>query len=199
MKRYAGVRFTGALDETEREAATRLLRSIEARATSWKTAASRTYALVEFGTAAQCCAIADPLSDCFPQARIDVPPLVVLRVRPAQTAALARLVAALAGPGRPDGIVDVVLDRDALVIEFDARRTPLALVVALIDVELSPLGGRMIEPLLALGDETLAAFARDVLGIDALDSSRIIETHLEALLAEPDVPSGNDVPQESLR
>ncbi|MDQ2907888.1 MAG: hypothetical protein M3R44_00885 [Candidatus Eremiobacteraeota bacterium] len=185
MKRYASVRFAGALDDAERGSAERLLRSAQARVTSWKATASRTYALLELGPSGDAVsAVAELLIDRFERARIDAPPLLVLNVRPAHAGALGRLTDALGGPGRPAGIIDVTADDDALLVELDSRRTPLALVVALIDVELAVQPGRTIEPLLGLDDENLAAFTSEFLGIGVLDASRIIETHVAALEAD---------------
>ncbi len=179
MKRYASVRFADALDRQERESATRELRSAGATATSWKTTATRTYAGLEVDPAADLERLGERLTD----ARLDLPPLGVLRVRPVHAHLLARLSDALGGAGRPSGVIDLVSDGDAVVVEFETHRTPLHLVIALIDGELASAPGRTIEPLVPLDDATLAAFAGDVLAIADLDASRIIETHTEALLA----------------
>jgi hypothetical protein len=113
--------------------------------------------------------------------RYDEPPLVVLRVTPLG-GRVAALRHALGGPGRPAGVLDVRVDGPALVLELDATRTPLALVVATIDAELGSAPGRTIEPLLPLDDATLVAFAATALGEPDLDTSRLVETHLEPLL-----------------
>ncbi|MBC5798573.1 MAG: hypothetical protein GIW94_01125 [Candidatus Eremiobacteraeota bacterium] len=177
MKRYASVRFGDVLGQHERESATRTLRSFGAAATSWRTTAARTYAGLEVDDRADL----DALRERLPSARLDEPPLRVLRICPSHGHALPRLGDALGGMGRPSGIVDLVPDGDALVVEFDTRTAP-SLVVALVDVELAAAPGRTIEPLVPLDDATLAEFAGDVLGIAALDATRIIETHTVAWL-----------------
>ncbi len=141
--------------------------SAGATRTSWATSGTRSYATFELA------AHAAPL----PHA------LAVLRVTPELPRKRAALEAALAGAGRPAGVSDVYADGAGIVIEFDPRRSPLALVVAAIDVELASAPGRTIEALVPLDDETLAAFAGSVLGDPSLDASRLIETYLEPLLA----------------
>lgn len=188
MKRYASVRFGDALDRQERESATRALRSAGATATSWKTTAARTYAGLEVDREADFKRLGDRLAgerldERLPNARLDVPPLGVLRVRPVHAHLLARLSDALGGAGRPSGIIELVSDGDAVVVEFQPQRTPLHLVIALIDGELATAPGRTIEPLVPFDDATLAAFAGGMLAIADLDASRIVETHTEALLA----------------
>ncbi|MBD5653822.1 MAG: hypothetical protein IAI50_01420, partial [Candidatus Eremiobacteraeota bacterium] len=56
-------------------------------------------------------------------------------------------------------------------------------IVALIDATLERSSGRTIEALAPLDDETLCAFASDLLGEPDLDASRLIETYLEPMLA----------------
>lgn len=173
MKRLASVRYDGVLAPREREEAARSLASAGAEVTSWNAAAGQTYAHVVFKAEA-------PL-DFQTSGRLDEPPLTVLRVIPGARADLAIVHDALAGPGRPAGVVDARLDDRALVVELDASRTPLALLVAVVDVALGGAPGRRIAPLLPLDDATLSAFAGAVLGEPDLDPSRLIETHLEPL------------------
>ena len=118
-----------------------------------------------------------------------MPPLAVLRVAPDAPRRLAALSEALGGPGRPAGVCELRAEASALVVEIDARRTPLALVLALIDAELENAPGRTIEPLVILDDGALAAFAGDLLGEPSLDASRLIETFLEPLLASGAEPA----------
>ncbi len=143
MKRYASVRFGDALDVDAREAAAGVLRSAGATPTSWQTTTARTYLAVEFEAAADpalignaAAALSRSLRERFPAARFDHPPFVVLRARIAHGQASSRIVDALSGNGRPAGIVDTYDDDGAVVIELDAARTPVALIVALLDVEL---------------------------------------------------------------
>jgi hypothetical protein len=116
-------------------------------------------------------------------ARVDVPALAVLRVEPLWPRALPALMHALSGPGRPAGVVDARPDgASALIVELDCGTTALALVVALIDVELRAAPGRRIVPVIEFDDDVLTAFAGAALGEPDLDRSRLIETYLEPLL-----------------
>ncbi len=179
MKRYASVRYGGALDASEREAFTRTLRCGGASPISWNATAAASYAGIQLEASCDVAA----LRAALPTFRIDAPPLVVLRVKPSHPRMLDRLSHALGGDGRPAGIVGAAHDGDALIVEIEPRRTALALVVALIDVELRGAPARTIEPLVPLDDATLAAFVGDVLAVPELDTTRIIETHVEPLLA----------------
>jgi hypothetical protein len=111
------------------------------------------------------------------------PPLLVLRVVPEASRLLERLCAACSGPGRPAGIAEAYRDGNGVVVEFDPRRSSLALVVALIDAELAAAPGRAIETLVPLDDVSLTAYAGAVLGLPALSPAHLIETYLEPLLA----------------
>ena len=180
MKRFASVRFGGVLDTDERARTTRDLRSAGAAVRSWKSTRTRTYATVATdaldarGIASACAA-----------AQVDVPALAVLRIVPDVRRNVARLADALGGAGRPSGVRETYRDSDdALVAEIDTARTPLAFVVALIDAELARAPGRRLEPLVGLDDDALAAFAGHVLATPDLARTRIIETHLEAMLSE---------------
>lgn len=175
MKRFASIRFDAALAASDREAVLRSLVSGGAAATSWSDGGGRTYALVDLaGTA--------PLR-ALPGARVDEPPLAVLRVTPRSARGVAALERVLDGPGRPGGVVAVRREPGALVVEVAPRRTGLGTIAALVDAALEFEPGRTIEPLLPLDDETLAACAGALLGEPRLDAARLIETHLERFLA----------------
>ena len=177
MKRFASLRYDGVLAPRERDETTRSLASAGIAVTSWNAASGRTYARVTLPASLS--------SATELPGRIDEPPLVVLRVIPDAPPGLALVHDALAGPGRPLGVVDARLDDDTLVVELDASRTPLALLVAVVDIALGAAAKRRIEPLLPLDDATLSAFAGALLGEPDLDSSRLIETHLEPLIGAP--------------
>ena len=97
---------------------------------------------------------------------------------------LEPLLACFSGPARPAGVVDARREDDAVVVEIDVARTPLALVLATIDAELEYAPGRTIETLQPLDDTTLTALGGALLGEPRIDVSRLIETHLEPLLGE---------------
>jgi hypothetical protein len=178
--RFASVRFDGVLGPRERDDTVRALRSTAADVTSWNDAAGRTYARISFDGARADAAL-DPLREF---ARVDVPPLAIWRIEPHDAHRRSRLLHALGGPGRPAGIVDARTDGErALVVEFDCARSAPAFVLALVDVELRGSPGRRIEPLLPLEDTDLAALAGALLREPDLSAERLIETHLEPLLA----------------
>jgi hypothetical protein len=174
LKRFASLRYDGVLAPREREKMARSLASAGVAVTSWNAAAGRTYARVALA--------GSPTSAAELPGRIDEPPLTVLRLIPDTPPDLARVRDALGGPGRPLGVVDARLDDGTLVVELDTSLTPLALLVAVVDVALGGAARRRIEPLLPLDDATLTAFAGALLGEPELDSSRLIETHLEPLI-----------------
>jgi hypothetical protein len=168
------------LAESERDALASLLLSLGAAPTFWAPAppVARTYVRCEVETEP---GDASTRLAAAGAARIDLPPLAVLEIAPAGGAGLARLAAALGGPGRPGGIISCERTAATLLIELDTARSSLDLAVALIDAEL---GGRerRIVPLLPLEDEVLARFAAARLGAPSFGANRIIETHAEALL-----------------
>jgi hypothetical protein len=177
--RFASVRYDGVLGPSERDETVRSLRSTGADVTSWSVAGGRTYCRVRVNAADESAARA-----ALPRAaRVDLPPLGVMRVEPFWPAALPALRHALGGPGRPAGVVDLRSDGSAaLVVDFDCRRTAPDLIVAVIDAELRAFPGRRITPVLPFEDDVLAAFAGALLSEPDVDASRLIETHLEPLL-----------------
>jgi hypothetical protein len=177
LKQFASVRFADVLAASERAAATRTLRSAGATPTSWNEAAGRTYALVELAAPDAC----ERTIAAFPDARVSAPPDVVLRVTPDLARRLPALIATFGGAGRPVGVVASAIETAAIVVEVDVRTTPLATIVALVDVETGE-RARRIEPVLPFDDDTLASFAGSLLGEPALDATRILEPYVEAVL-----------------
>jgi len=175
VKGFASVRYDTVLAPSERAAVTRALSSAGAEVSSWTSAAGRTYASVGFEADA---ALASAMQSA---ARVDAPPLVVLRITPDHSRRRGPLLDALGGSGRFAGIVDAQPDGDAVIVELDPRKTPLAVVIAAIDIELRTAPGRTIEPLVLVDDATLAAFARDCLQEPKLDQARIIEPYVDSL------------------
>ncbi len=181
MKQFASVRFADVLAASERAAATRTLRSAGATVTSWNEAAGRTYARLALSAPGAC----ERTSAAFPEAHVSAPPLVVLRVTPDLPRRLPAIAHALAGAGRPAGVVASATEADAYVVEIDVRTTSLATIVTLVDLETGE-RARRIEPILPLEDETLAAFAAAILGEPSLDATRILEPYVEAMLERAD-------------
>lgn len=178
-------RFDWLPDDGERARFAAGLSSHGARLASWKPhpASGRTYALVDYdGDAPPPHAIAEHQ----PPARIDNPPLCVLDIEPAARAACARIAAVLGGPGGPAGVREALVSGDSVLVEVEEWRTPLALVVDLIDLELAhDAPGRSIVPLFGIRDDVLAAFAAAVLATPEIDRSRLIETYTDPLRAGP--------------
>ena len=180
MKRFASVMFDGVLASCERDDMTRALDSCGATATSWNASAHHTYASVELAPVADCATIARATN-----ARVDEPALVVLRVAPRFADRSGALLDAFVGAGSPMGVRDARTDGNgAIVIAIDVTQTAPLVALALIDVETGGPAFRRIEPLVALSDATLAAFAGAFLREPTIDASCIIETFLEPLLAD---------------
>lgn len=178
VERSASVRFDGVLASNERDDAARALASCGATVTSWNTCGQRTYATVALDDAASVEEAAARLT-----ARIDSPPLAILRITPDVPRLLPALERALGGPGRPVGVRECSRVDASLVIECDVRVTSLSMLVALVDCELAHAPGRTIEPLVGLDDETLVAFAAVALREPELDARRLIEPHLARAIA----------------
>ncbi len=177
MELSASVRFAGALAASERAVVTRTLRSAGATVTSWNDAGDRTYALLAIAPSAT----ERTIAAAVPGASVAVPARAVLRVTP--TAARMDAVAdALTGAAAPRGIVASAREADAVIVEVDLEVTPLAAIVARVDVETRG-DARRIDLVLPLADDALARFAGALLADPAIDASRMIETHLEPLLA----------------
>ena len=167
------------LNEQKRADASRTLASFAATALSWSQSGKRSYALLQLSSDGPL----EAISGALPEARIDEPPLAVMAVRLSMAAARPAVFGALGGPGRPLGVVDAYLDGDGIIVEFDAQKTPLMLIVDTIDGELSNAPGRSIVPLVPLSDDNIAAFAAAALHAPQLDAARILERHIEPLLS----------------
>jgi len=178
VKRFASVSFDGVLAVGERDTATRTLASCGLIVTSWGATTRRTYASVASEGTCERERAARELA-----ARIDEPPLVVLRVVPRFADRLPPLAYAFEGAGAPPGVRAAYRDDDAVVVEFDARQTSPRLVLALVDLETGGEHMRKMVPLVTLDDATLATFASVALREPDLDAARLIETYLEPLLA----------------
>jgi hypothetical protein len=176
VKRFASVAFDEVLGPGDRDAAWRWVRSVGAHVTSWSDAAERSYALL--AVPADCL-----LSDQFSGARVDEPPLAVLRITPARALGVDALERALGGAGRPLGVVEARRAGSAFVVAVKPDVTSLGFLVALIETALAGHSGGTIEPLLPFDDAALTELAGSLLAEPRLDAQRLIETHLEPLLA----------------
>jgi hypothetical protein len=178
VERSASARFEHVLAPSERAAAVAALDSAGAKVTSWGTARTgRDYARLALSSAADIERVRAAIDG-----RVDEPALTVLDIVPREPERLAALLRALAGPGRPAGIIEASPGTGAICVELDERTTPLRLVVDIVDLELARVPGRSIAPVLPLGDESLTAFAAATLAAPEIDQSRLVETYLDPLL-----------------
>ncbi len=105
---------------------------------------------------------------------------VVRTVVAADPAVRANVLAALAGPGAPAGIVACFERDDVVSVSFDDEVTPIELIDDLITIETHFVPGTEdeAEP---LDDEEAAHLAAVGLADPELDASRILERHLVGL------------------
>jgi hypothetical protein len=166
------------LAPSERAAAVAALDSAGAKVTSWGEGGTyRTYARLQLAESADLERLRAAVD-----ARIDEPALTVLWIAPRESERLPALLQALAGPGRPAGVIEAKLRDAALCVELDERVTPLRFLVDVVDLELARAPGRRILPLLPLDDESLTAFAAATLAAPEIDNTRLVERYVEPLL-----------------
>jgi hypothetical protein len=141
----------------------------------WRTSQKldRTYALIEIPDDV------DPAGLAFGAAIAVGAPTIALAVYPTVAEALPLLHEVFSGPARPSGVVDATLAGGAIVIEWDLDRTPVALVLDLIDAELDRFhSGRTTELLTPLSQAWMARIASDGLQCPDIQPDRILETLL---------------------
>jgi hypothetical protein len=103
---------------------------------------------------------------------------VVRTVVAADPAVRANVLAALAGPGAPAGVVACFERGDTVSVSFDDEVTPIELIDDLITIETHFVPNAETEP---LDDEEAAHLAAVGLADPELDASRILERHLVGL------------------
>jgi hypothetical protein len=103
---------------------------------------------------------------------------VVRTVVAADPAVRANLLAALAGPGAPAGVVSCFERDDLVTVSFDDAVTQPELIDDLITIESHFVPPAVAEP---LDDEAAAHLASVGLADPELDASRILERHLAGL------------------
>jgi hypothetical protein len=103
---------------------------------------------------------------------------VVRTVFAADPAVRANLVAALAGPGAPAGIVACFERNDVVTVSFDDAVTRTELIDDLITIETHFVATTENEP---FDDEEAAHLAAVGLADPELDASRVLERHLVGL------------------
>jgi len=103
--------------------------------------------------------------------------IIALAVYPAAAEALPFVRDALAGTGRPSGVIGMSNCNGGGVVEWDPRRTSAAALYDLVDVELRRFGGgRTAELLAPLPDEVIARIAADGLQAPEIAPDRELET-----------------------
>jgi hypothetical protein len=103
---------------------------------------------------------------------------VVRTVVAADPAVRANVLAALAGPGAPAGIVACFERGDVVSVSFDDEVTPIELIDDLITIETHFVPSAESEP---MDDEEAAHLAAVGLADPELDASWILERHLVGL------------------
>ena len=114
--------------------------------------------------------------------------IIALAVFPERREALPFLLQALAGEGRPSGVVDCIERDGGVVVEWDPRRVSADVVTGLIEVEMRRFGGsRTAELLSPLPDAVIAEIAAGGLQAPEIAAGRVLETLLERAGVAPDV------------
>jgi hypothetical protein len=106
--------------------------------------------------------------------------IIALAVYPAAAEALPFIRDALAGTGRPSGVIAASNCDGGVVVEWDPRRTAAPAVYDLVDVELRRFGGgRTAELLAPLPEDVVARIAADGLQAPEISTDRELETLVE--------------------
>jgi hypothetical protein len=140
----------------------------------WRTGsrAGRTYGLVALPSGS--------VESAIGEATVHETAIIALAVFPAVAEALPYLFDALAGAGRPAGILGCARCSGGVVVEWDPQRTPVRTVMDLIDVELRRFGGaRTAESLAPLPPDVAARIASEGLQSPEIAPDRELETLLE--------------------
>jgi hypothetical protein len=170
------LRYQPAADDREIAAANAIVAEQRGNI-AWQHARTceRTYALVE-GSDAAC---ADALRAAT-RAHVFDRPVIALALCPSPAEALPALAAALAGAGRPEGVLGYDTEDGTAIVEWDLERTPARVILDLVDVELDRYhAGRTGELLTPLSLAWLARIAADGLHAPEVAPQRILEAQLE--------------------
>jgi hypothetical protein len=173
---FVTLRADGPLDGARRVAVDAAVRSAGG-SSRWRTSAraDRTYALLELPDVKGLTAVA-AASDAV----VYDSPVIALAVFPAVAEALPPLLAALGGAGRPAGIRSCEPCDGGVVVEWDLERTPAAMMLAAVDVELRRFSsGRTAELLTPLPQAWIARIAGAGLQAAEITPDRVLETLIE--------------------
>lgn len=103
-------------------------------------------------------------------------PIIALALFPTVPEALPVLLEALAGPGRPEGVLACHAMAGGMIVEWDPQRSAADVMLGTIDVELRRFSsGRTAELLSPLPPEVLAAVAARGLQTPQITTRRILE------------------------
>ncbi|HZZ00765.1 MAG TPA: hypothetical protein VFE36_14460 [Candidatus Baltobacteraceae bacterium] len=106
--------------------------------------------------------------------------IIALAVYPAAAEALPFVRDALAGAGRPSGVIATSSCEGGVVVEWDPYRTAAAVVYDVVDVELARFGGgRTAELLAPLPEDLIARLAAEGLQAPEISPDRELETLVE--------------------
>ena len=106
--------------------------------------------------------------------------IIALAVYPVVAEALPYVADALAGVGRPAGVLNASTCDGGVVVEWDPRLTAAAAIYDLVDVELRRFGGgRTAELLAPLPEAVVAKIAADGLQAPEISPDRELETLVE--------------------
>ena len=107
-------------------------------------------------------------------------PVIALAIRPNVAEALPVLEQALAGSGRPGGVIDALRDGDRVIVEWNLDRTPASVMLALIDVELARFKASRVNQLLSpLPLAWWTALAAEGLQAPEIAPDRVLESLIE--------------------
>lgn len=141
---------------------------------TWRSSAraGRTYGLVRLP--------GGELESAIGAATVHDTAIIALAVYPVAAEALPLVRDALAGTGRPSGVIGTSNCNGGVVVEWDPRRTAPAMVYDLVDAELRRFGGgRTAELLAPLPDDVIARIAADGLQAPEISPDRELETLVE--------------------
>jgi hypothetical protein len=171
--KFQTVSFDHAMSEAERRDVETAVRA-HGGSVTWRSSAraARTYGLVRLPKGE----MGAPIGS----ATVHDTAIIALAVFPVAAEALPFVRDALAGAGRPSGIVGAANCEGGVVIEWDPLRTSAAAVYDLIDVELRRFGGgRTAELLAPLPEDVVARVSAEGLQAPEIAPDRTLETLVE--------------------
>jgi hypothetical protein len=168
---YLTISVAGGPDETHRNALEAAVRARGGRAIWRITPAARSYALLELPDTLDAAELPR-----IPGAIVYDGAVIAWAVFPTVAEALPYLYDALAGPGRPAGVLACRPCEGGAIVEWDPAVTPIGIVLRLMDVELRRFNsGRTAELLSPPAPAVLAQIAASGLRAPEIGEQRILE------------------------